>query len=97
MNVELLALLVVAVVLLSLVLRFMLQPRVRRVDPRTRYRLFGVLLGIGVGTQTVGAVVAAFSDRTGAEIGCFVTALLLAVACILEMRDILWYLARCVE
>jgi len=88
MNVSLLALGAGALLVLSLVLLIILQPRVRHVDPRIRYRLFALLLGIGVGTQAIGAVAAAVSERAGAEIGCLITGLLLGAACMLETRKL---------
>ncbi len=87
-NTALLAWAVGALLVASLVLRFVLQPRTRHVDPQKRHRLFAVLLGIGVGSQAIGMVTAAVSDQSGAEIVFLLMGLLLGAACVVEMRKL---------
>ena len=88
MNTTTASLAIGAILLFTVLLRFALQPRVKRGLPQKRYRLFAVLLGVGVGSQAIGVVVAACSDNMGAEVGFLLTGFLLGMACVLEMRKL---------
>jgi hypothetical protein len=87
-NTTILVLAVGAVFFSSVVLRLVLGSRVRQVHAQSRFRLFAVLLWIGVGSQLVGVVTAAVIGQMGAGIGFLITRLLLGAACLLEMRKL---------
>ena len=79
---------VASVLILTVLLRLASQPRIRHIDPGTRYRLFTVLLFFGIGSQAIGAIAAAFSGKAGSA-GLFVLmGFLIALACALEMRKL---------
>jgi uncharacterized membrane protein len=83
-----LIIIVSAILALTLVLRVLLQTRVQRTSPRKRYTVFAILLGCGVSTQIVGAVLAFVGKQAGVASLFLVTALLLSAACLVEMRKL---------
>ena len=88
MNTTTLILIVGTLLVLTPVLRLLLQPQVRRSPPRKRYTVFAVLLGCGVSAEVVGAVIALVGRQAGLASLFIVTAMLLSAACILEMRKL---------
>ena len=88
MNTTTLILIVGTLLVLTPVLRLLLQPRVRRSSPRKRYTVFAILLGCGVSAQLVGGVIALVERRADLASLVIVTAVLLSAACILEMRKL---------
>ena len=88
MNTTTLILIVGTLLVLTPVLRLLLQPRVRRSSPRKRYTVFAILLGCGVSAELVGGVIALFGRQAGLASLLFFTALLLGAACVLEMRKL---------
>ena len=88
MNAKNLIFVVGAVFILTLLLRFILQPRVRRISPMRRHKIFAVLLVVGVGAETVALTIAAARGEVGIAIMSFGMALSLGLVCILEMRKL---------
>jgi hypothetical protein len=83
-----LIIIVSAILVLTPLLRVLLQPRVRRTSPRKRYTVFAVLLGCGVSAQIVDAVIALVGSQYGSASLLVSTAVLLGVACVLEMQKL---------
>ena len=87
MNTTTLSLIVIGVLILTISLRFVLQPQIRRTDPRKRYRLFAVLLWFGVGSQAIGVAASAFSKK-GGGMEFLLVGSLIGIGCLLEMRKL---------
>jgi hypothetical protein len=88
MNTTTLILIVGTVLLLTLVLRLVLQRRVQRISPRSRYTVFAILLGVGVSSEAAGVVIALVGGRAGLASLFIVSVLFFGAACVLEMRKL---------
>jgi hypothetical protein len=88
MNATILILIVGTVLLLTLVLRLVLQRRVRGISPRSRYTVFAILLGVGVSAEVAGAVMAVVSGNLGLASLFMTVVLLFSAGCVLEMRKL---------
>lgn len=88
MDTTTLIIIVSVTMVLTPLLRLLLQPRVRRTSPRKCYTVFAVLLGCGVSAQIVGAVIALCGSKYGLAALFSAVAVLLGTACVLEMRKL---------
>jgi hypothetical protein len=88
MNTTTLILIVGTVLLLTLVLRLVLQRRVRGISPRSRSTVLAILLGVGVSAEAAGAVMALVSGKLGLASLFMAVVLLFGAGCVLEMRKL---------
>ena len=88
MNTTLLILIVGTLLVLTPLLRLLVQPRVRRSSPRKRYTVFAAILGVMLATQLGGFLLALVLQQYGVA-SLFMAGLTLGSACcVLEMRKL---------
>jgi len=89
MNTSTLIFIVIGLLVLTPVLRFILQPRIRQTSPRKRHLVFAVLgLGIGPGCLAIAAVLAVANGRGWLALLFLVTSTLFVAGSLLEMREL---------